>query len=261
MYQALPPPPDELTEIDVEKTGDDFINMDPEKSIEDFITESLADNEVPIVIKIISENLQQEQVIYKLLTLNTFNNINNENSAVVYPCWQDSNISTITDYVTEANGNRINIPIPEGLQLSDPNVREDTPLISLQQVIGFRGCVEREYFQNAINEQMNNGPIFMTLYFDGETVPALAKLPFVAGPSKLHCNREQTRTVEKILKIIVPQTNYGYPGEVLFRGGRRRKKTMKKRRTVKTKRSKKTYANTNTKSKRHKKRKSIKRRK
>ena len=71
----------------------------------------------------------------------------------------------------------------------------------------------------------------MSLYFDGETTPAIAKIPFVVGVGKLHCNRELHPTPEKIWKIIVPETNY------VALGGKKNKiqKKSRKQKSRKTK--------------------------
>ena len=162
--------------------------------------------------------------------MNNSDGINN-NNVVVYPCWQDSNFYKITDHILNEDGSRVPIPVPEGLIVNTSlNVRQDTPLISLQQLFDFRGCVYYYDFMKAIRDQ-TPGPIFMSLYFDGETTPAIAKIPFVVGVGKLHCNRELHPTPEKIWKIIVPETNY------VALGGKKNKiqKKSRKQKSRKTK--------------------------
>ena len=198
--------------IDINKTGHDVMAAEENQNIKAFIDESIGDGERPIIIKIADTNLDESKAMYYLYTyqnLVRYGEDANLSALTVYPCIEANNLATTST--------------------GQDNIKRNEPLLSLQKIINRRINIDRTNFFHIANG-FNNGPIFLVIANDSSrTVPSIAKLPFRAGVSELHCN--MGAEPEAIWSTYAGQTNWNENQG----GGRRRKR---KRRRIGTNKKK-----------------------
>jgi surface protein len=210
--------------------------------VSEFIALSQADNDVPVIIKMLDKNKKEHDSIY-LFTKNNLETMLED--SIVYPCWQN------TGYYNVINDGRQDAA-PEGVI---QNVRNNIQLYSMNNIFQRNILTEVSTVDSHLNSSYEpelKTPIFIVLVPTNTFYGSIAKLPFSAGVSQLHCNpgSSDTLTVYSLQNgnysnapKTVPQLGSAKQSRV---GCKRNSKKTKKKLKQKNKQKNKQKATTKT---------------
>jgi hypothetical protein len=224
------------------ETGLDIMSGYDLIQIKDFISDTQKEENVPVIIKVLDKTGNQSRDIVYLYTKTDIQQM--LNASTVYPCWQDTGYKMV-------NWDREDAPnIPKGLHF---NYRSNIPLYTMNSVLQRNLLVTKTSMDNLM---MGTEPILIVFAPTQTSYTSLAKLPFSAGISELHCNAgasDNSLIVYSVLPMILNESSTGGKMHHLTRK-RNNPKTKTKSKTkpkpkTKSKTKPKTKSKTKTKTK------------